>query len=156
MSALTKGRKCVADVLSRVDRDVSTDELVDLLEEEGYWTEEYDRRSNRKSKRYDVRVLVRQVHYDSDGNRIEFMHIRMAKNPKTGRQVQIYKQLRFFVDEDFVQAASSYYQRGAYHFGVVKRLVRLAAEKYGRTVQTRFPFAEIDDSGEVHITLPKE
>jgi hypothetical protein len=97
--------------LIRGRRWITTDELLDALDEAHVWPEDFLRHATRRVKKALIRRYARRA-VDEGGWPLAGSVVR--DNPRTGRRERVYKQEAFFTEEDYRQQVA-YWERQVRH-----------------------------------------
>lgn len=103
----------------------SIEEIVERLENGGYYDEEFKERSYDEARKADARRMIRRIR--TPGDRPVFASL--VKPGPDGKEERIYKQYALFDIEDYRQDIQSHCQRANHH---IYEAMTLQAEAYRR------------------------
>lgn len=137
--------KDFAEIAALVKDWMTVEDIIRLCDEHGFWPLEFIEDSLHELKKVAVRRLARLKTYtDPKGRPIELVSI-VQRDRRSKTTTRVYKQLRLFKEDDFVQVINDRWHRRQYWDAETRRFLALAREKYGDQIQEQFPFIDFGE-----------
>lgn len=134
----TKRRLYQEIALSRLrDREVDIDEMVDIYDEEMFWSDEELADVTREYKKTQLRRYARIPFYDENGDRVEQVNIKRDKAGPLERQ-QFFVFLDRTTREDLEWVIEDRVRKRQYFTDELKRFLDVYEQRFGRKARAVF------------------
>lgn len=133
--ALAKARQRFAEITGNLDGWASIQELVDVCDSVGFWSEDFYSEAQDKAKKAEIRRLIKSIRTDGVP---EWASIETTD--ENGKTKRVYKQETLFDISDYQQVVDYHAGRATYHRDTAKGYADRCEKRFN--VQLRFPFDE--------------
>jgi len=122
------------EIMGNADQWNTIDELVDLCEQEDYWTEDFLEGAVVEAKKAHIRRFIKQLHDDEGWS----VWASVETQTEDGETIRRYKQEVLFDVEDYRQLVSYHSDRSAYHAKKAEGYATRCKQRFG--TQLTLPF----------------
>jgi len=124
------------EIMGNADQWNTIDELLDMCEQEGYWTEDFLDNAINAAKKDHIRRSIKQLRGEDGWS----LWASVETQTLEGEPVRVYKQEVLFDVPDYRQVVTYHGDRSKYHAMKAKGYASRCKERFG--VQLTLPFDE--------------